>query len=184
MHERLNGRTADAPLVESGWTEARAVARRLAPEPRLAVYSSPRERARDTADIIAAPHGVDVHVADALDEVDFGAWTGRRFAELAAEPAWREWNHHRERARTPAGDSMGAAQRRALALVGELAPRHRGACVALATHAEVIRALLLYMCGLPLSQYARLEVSPASVSTFELDERGPRVLSINVAGDA
>lgn len=165
MAERLNGRTATAPLEDIGWEEARSIARRLAPLSVSSILASPRERARQTAEIIAAPHGIPVETRDELDEVDFGAWSGKTFDSLQRDPHWLDWNADREHTRAPDGESMAEVQQRALWLLADLALGDRGDCVILVSHAEVIRSVLLYMKDLPLDRYGEIELPPASVAT-------------------
>jgi ribonuclease H / adenosylcobalamin/alpha-ribazole phosphatase len=177
MAERLNGRTADVSLTEAGRREAAAVGRRLAALRRPLVFSSSRGRAIQTAEIVAAPHGVEVRVEPALDEVDFGLWSGMSFTALAKDGAWHGWNEDRARARAPGGESMADVQLRVLSLMRSLAGRHSGATIVLVSHAEVIRAALLYMYGLPFDLWGRLEVAPASVFTVSAGSRSMRLLA-------
>src|SRR3954468_1189349 len=72
----LSGRRRDVALSHEGLEQAEIVADLLAVEPLTAVYSSPRERAYYTARQIADAHELKVQIADALDEVDFGDWSG------------------------------------------------------------------------------------------------------------
>ena len=102
-------------LSREGLEQAEIVADLLGTEPLAAVYSSPRERAWYTARAIAEPHELKAEISDALDEVDFGDWTGRRFDELEGDPAWDEWNSARSSARPPGGESMAEAVARGVA---------------------------------------------------------------------
>src|SRR3954465_15256078 len=85
----LSGRRRDVALSREGLEQAAIVADLLSTAPLAAIYSSPRERAWYTARDIAEPHGLKVGVAEGLDEVDFGDWSGRSFAELEGDPGWR-----------------------------------------------------------------------------------------------
>jgi probable phosphoglycerate mutase len=85
---RLAGRAPGAPLNDAGREEAARLASWLAPVPLAAVYSSPLERARDTAASVAAPHGLPVTVDEAFTELDFGGWTGRSVESLAGDALW------------------------------------------------------------------------------------------------
>ena len=67
---------ADPPLDELGREQARALADHLRHETFHAIYSSPLARARETAEIIAAPHGLPVRYDDRLKERHLGEWTG------------------------------------------------------------------------------------------------------------
>ncbi|MEH3147121.1 MAG: histidine phosphatase family protein [Methylobacterium frigidaeris] len=186
-HGRVNavlcGRMAGVALDAAGLAEAKGVARRLAGSGAAAVLTSPQPRSRATAEPVAAALGLDAEVADALDEIDFGTWTGRSFADLADDPGWRAWNDRRGSTRPPGGESMAEAQERIVGLLGALAEAGRAAI--LVGHGDVIRAALLHVLGLPLDAYHRIEVAPASISTIELSPgqgrvpgRG-RVLSLN-----
>ena len=72
--------------------EAEALARRLAGSPIQALYSSPLERARATAAAIAERLGLEVRIADELNEIDYGQWSNRALADLRDVPEWRRFN--------------------------------------------------------------------------------------------
>ena len=141
--------------------------------------SSPRERAQETAQALARGRGLDVATEDALDEIDFGAWSGRSFDDLNGDPEWRRWNDARLVARTPAGDGMARAQARIVELLLRLEAQVGAAMIALVTHAEPIRAAILYVLGGSLDAWARIDIAPASVSRLVMDARGARLLSVN-----
>ena len=88
----LSGRRRDVALSTEGLEQAEIVADLLSVEPISAIYSSPRERAYYTARSIAEPHDLKVTIADGLDEVDFGDWTGAAFDQLEGDAAWSVWN--------------------------------------------------------------------------------------------
>jgi ribonuclease H / adenosylcobalamin/alpha-ribazole phosphatase len=165
MSERLYGRKVSAPLSEAGRDQARVLAETLFREKLDAVFSSPRERARDTAAAIAAPHRLVVEVDETLDEVDFGAWAGLTFRELERDPRWRAWNRDRERHAPPGGESILAVQHRVLGTLRKLARTRVGERIALVTHAEVIRSAVLFLRGWSPNRHDEVEVPPASVTT-------------------
>lgn len=172
--EVLLGRAVDAPLDPTGRAQARAAAERLRGLRICRVDSSPRLRTRQTAAAIAGAVGAGVELAPAMDEVDFGSWAGRRFAELDADPRWQHWNAARDRATTPAGDSMAAIHARALAWMQAQATCPLPGVHVLVTHAEVIRALLLSAMDVPFSAWDRVDVPPGSSTWLRL--RGERLL--------
>jgi probable phosphoglycerate mutase len=87
------------------------------------VASSPRRRARETAEIIAESLGCNVEVIEAFDEVDYGSWTGKQFVELVADPDWRRFNDDRDDARIPGGEELDEVSRRIRAGLEELCVR-------------------------------------------------------------
>jgi broad specificity phosphatase PhoE len=117
-------------------------------------------------------------VAEELDEIAFGDWTGKAFSELDGDPAWTAWNTQRGSARPPGGESMGAVQARVGGLLDRLAAEE-GPPVILVSHGDPIRAALLGVLGLPLDAYDRIVVAPVSCSELELWPGGGRVVSIN-----
>lgn len=181
MGLRLTGRAPGVILTLDGRREAAAVARRLRPLGLNEVLTSPRERARATAEEIATEAKVPLKVEDALDEIDFGEWTGSSFEALAGQPLWTQWNQTRGSARVPGGESMTEVAERAGALIDTIAWGLDGLRLALVSHCDVIRAIIARVLGLPLDNLLRLEVPPASVSRIEVGPWGARLLSLNEA---
>lgn len=175
----LSGRRRDVALSSDGIEQARIVADLLGVEPIAAVYSSPRERAYYTAREIAEPHGLKVTIANGLDEVDFGDWTGLGFDQLEGDPLWNAWNEARGTARPPGGESMSEATSRAVATLEGLAAEHPDQLIAAVSHCDVIRGLLAHHLGLPLDNLLRFDIDPGSVSRIALGNWGARVISIN-----
>ena len=168
---RLTGRGSDGGLTQEGSRQADALATELSDEAVAAVYASPRLRTRQTAEAIAAVHSRPVIVAEPLDEIDFGAWTGRRFEELDGRPEWDHWNSRRSLARCPDGESMAEARDRAAAFVDEVGQRHPQQTVVLVTHCDIIRALLCREHGRSLDDILSFEAEPASVARLAVGAR-------------
>ena len=175
----IAGRIAGVSLNPEGQAQAERLAEWLARLPITAIYSSPLERARETALPLAGRLRLQIRIAPELDEIDFGEWTGRTFPELAAIPRWDRFNSFRSGTRIPGGELMLEAQVRIVGLIERLREDHPGGLVALVSHGDVIKAALLYYLGAPLDLFMRLEISPASVSEIEVSEYGPRVLRVN-----
>lgn len=175
----LSGRRRDVALSREGLDQAAIVADLVGTIPVAAVYSSPRERAWYTARDIAEPHELKVQTLDALDEIDFGDWTGCDFSKLEGDEDWQRWNEQRGTARCPGGESMEEAVQRARAAVDTIAAAHDGEIVVAVSHCDIIRGILADVLGLPLDNILRFEVDPASVSTIEVSRWGARVRSIN-----
>jgi probable phosphomutase (TIGR03848 family) len=179
LDREIAGRKPGVPLNARGRAEVEALASRLANEPFAAVYASPLERTRTTAETIAQRRGSEVALRDALLELQFGEWTGTSFTELQRDPRWQRFNLFRSGTRIPDGETMLEAQARSVAVLLELRARHPGERVLIVTHGDVIRALVAYVLGMPLDFYNRLEIAPASICEIELDELGTRVCRLN-----
>jgi broad specificity phosphatase PhoE len=179
MDEVLFGRAVDAALDAHGKLQAQQLAGHFAGMPALRLESSPRRRARETATAIALRRQCAVRLAPAMDEVDFGRWAGRSFAQLADDPTWQRWNEARGDARTPAGEDMNAVQARAVRYLSGLQNACASSIVVIVTHAELIRAVLLHWQGAPLEDYWRLEISPASLTTLAVHGTEVKIEGVN-----
>lgn len=179
VHTALSGRSAGVRLSEAGRAEAAALARLVARHAPSAVFTSPQPRAQETAEIVGVALGLPPRVEHALDEIDFGEWTGRPFAELERDPRWAGWNGGRATARPPGGEAMHEAQSRILHWIEALHAGHAGETVLAVSHADVIKAALLAHLGLTLDAHHRLEVAPASLSALHLWPGGSRLRFLN-----
>jgi probable phosphoglycerate mutase len=176
----IAGRLPGITLSERGKREAASLPGRLADAGIAAVYSSPLERALETAAPIAARLGLLVEIREALGEIGFGEWTGRTMAELERDPLWRKFNAYRSGTRAPGGETMLETQARVAAELDRIRGAHPDAAVAVVSHGDVIRAAILHYAGIPLDLFQRIEIYPASVSVIELDDHAPRIVTLNV----
>ena len=176
----IAGRQPGVHLTEEGVQQAEAVAERLAREPIRSIYTSPLERARETARPLADRLGLAAVVSDEIAELDFGNWTGRTMDELEQIPRWKLYNSFRSGTQMPGGEWMLQVQSRAVLFLQRLREQFPDEHVAIVSHGDVIRAVLLYYLGMPLDFVLRLEVTPGSVSVLRLEEYGPQVLAMNL----
>ena len=176
----LAGRLPGIRLGETGRVQAERLAARLENEPFEAIHASPRERTQETAAAVAARHaGMAVTIDAALDEIDFGAWSGQPFDALNRDPTWRRWNAARSLVRTPVGEGMRDVTERVMGLIERLASTRPDGAVVLVSHADVIRAALLHVLGLPVDAWPRIDIAPASISKIAFDPWGARVILMN-----
>src|SRR5690242_5674619 len=125
----LAGRMPGVGLTERGRAEIAAAAERLAGENITALYASPLQRTRESAEIVAEFLGLPIEFRDDLIELDFGEWTGTTFDAIRTDPRWRSWSQHRSLATIPGGETMRAVQFRAVEAVLEIGERHRNDAV-------------------------------------------------------
>jgi broad specificity phosphatase PhoE len=175
----LAGRAPGIGLNDDGRAQAAALASALRTEPLSAVYTSPLQRARDTAVAIAAVHGLPVIEAEGLQEIDFGEWTGSTLAALDGDATWADFNVLRSVTRAPGGELLLEAQARAVATLLPIVRHHAGSTIAAVTHADVIRAVLCHLLGMPMDNLLRVDISPAAVATVVFDGRWPRLAGLS-----
>lgn len=181
---RLAGWTPGVHLNEEGRSQADQLSERLSSLPLKAIYSSPLERCIETAAFLAHPHGLEVVELDAIGEVHYGDWQGKKIKKLAKKKRkWYAVQHFPSRFRFPGGESLTEVQKRAVAAIERLSLLHEKELVAVVSHADVIKLILAHYLGLHIDLFQRIVVSPASVSSLMLSESGPvRVLRINDDG--
>ena len=174
----LAGRMPGVGLSAAGLAEAEALARHFTPGAFRALLASPMLRTAQTAAPIGTATGLAPQTDAGLDEVDFGAWAGRSFAELATEPGWHDWNAARGLAPTPAGETMLAVQARAVGCLAQ--HRQGGGAVIAVTHSDVVKAVLCHSLGMPLDLMHRIQIDPASRSVLVLGAGFARVEAVNL----
>src|SRR5689334_11122571 len=121
----LAGWTPGWHLNARGRQQAERLAELLAKAPLEAVYTSPLERAIETAEPIARSRGLAPLVLDDLGEMRVGEWEGKTFAELDGREEWQRFNRQRSSVRPPGGESMMETQLRMLGQLECLTGRHR-----------------------------------------------------------
>jgi broad specificity phosphatase PhoE len=174
---------ADVPLNDTGRRQAALIAKALAGEGLAAVYSSPLQRAHETARAIAAACGLEVRTNPGLIEMDIGEMDGLDFKEVRERwpdviEAWLGAGGPEER--MPGGERLVDVQRRAWKTVERLAERHRDdEAVCAVTHNFVILSVLTNVLGVELSQFRRLRHEVAAITVLERRDRRFRVVRLN-----
>lgn len=179
----LYGRMPEIHLNSEGEAQALRLARELKARYEISeVVSSPLERAMETARPIAESQNSAVTIDEGLNELDFGSWMGMPFAELLHSDQWKQYNQFRAITNPPGGESMLEVQARAWRSLQTIVARHGSAgeaTVAVVTHGDVVRALLMLLLGMPVDHVHRLEVAPGSVSELLLYGGEPLIRRIN-----
>jgi probable phosphoglycerate mutase len=178
----LAGRMAGVSLNEEGKGQARKLTDRLGHLPIAAIYSSPMERALETAAPLAAALQLEPIIEADFLELNMGDWTGRAYAEIKKEPAFTYFNTFRSCTRIPGGELMMEAQTRFVAGMQKLYAAHPQQTVAIVSHADPIKAAVAYFAGIPLDLFQRIEISPASVSIIDRYDETARILVVNDTG--
>jgi probable phosphoglycerate mutase len=176
----LAGRAPGHSLSDEGRRQADRIAAALGSRPVAAVASGPLERARETAFPLGARLRLAVRVEPGFDEIDFGDWTGQPFPALHAMAGWHEFNRFRSAFPIPGGETMLAAQARAVAAMRTLIAGVGDAEIAVFSHADVIKAMLAHFLALPLDLLPRIEIDPGSRSELVVYEADVRVRGINL----
>ncbi|MEY4365352.1 MAG: hypothetical protein RLZZ305_696 [Actinomycetota bacterium] len=179
----LPGRAAGLHLAEAGLEQARRVAERIKELPKVdAVYASPLERTRQTAEPIARALGKRITAHKGLLECDFGDWTGAKLADLMKKPEWSTVQRSPSTFRFPNGESFTEMQTRMVSALDDIRSRHPGGTVVCVSHADPIKAAVAHAMGTHLDLFQRIVIGTCSVSAVAYSPFGPVVLTVNSTG--
>jgi broad specificity phosphatase PhoE len=159
----------DVPLTAAGRVQCEAVAKTLAGSGVTAVYTSPLERARTSAEVIAKPHRLAVTVEPAFREMAFGEWEGLTRDEAAARfpEQMAAWGATPHLVVAPGGEALTDVAARVAQGVRELIALHEGETVVLVSHAIVLRLIVLAALGLGAERLWTVDASPAGITEIE-----------------
>lgn len=179
--KRLAGRLPQVHLNDNGRRQAEAVAAALGKAPIKGIYSSPLERAVETAQPLAQALGLDVQLAPGLIEVGFGDWTGKTIKQLSRLKLWKVVQEKPSEMRFPNGESFIEAQQRAVTEVQRIADAHdEKDMLACFSHGDIIRLLAAHFLAIPLDEFQRVGADPASITVVHFGKKGrPHVSHVN-----
>jgi len=181
-HEgRVQGSGSDRELTETGKQQAESIGLRLRQENIQAIYSSPLQRALDTAQAIARHHQVEVQIEPSLSEIDAGELEG---VLIKKRGSYLNQLLARERgdesiSKLHGGELLTEVQQRAWSTIQRLADKHGDGVIVVVSHYFVILSIICSVLGLSLFEMGRLKLDVGSISTIVFDERGARLALFN-----
>lgn len=176
---KLAGWLPGVHLNAAGKEQAAEAAEMLRSVRLQAIYSSPLERATETADEIAAIQGLKVIVRQGLGELKIGSWEGLSLRAARRRKLWPIIQHVPSLARFPQGESFLEAQSRIVETLEGLRSKHSGV-IACVSHADPIKLAIAHYIGLPIDSFQRLDVQPASISELSIEDKSARLIQLNV----
>jgi probable phosphoglycerate mutase len=176
---RIIGNIPGVHLNEFGLSQAEYVANYLCQFPLQAIFSSPMERATETARPLAILLRISVKTIDFLREVNFGELQGLG-EELASLDVWQQFLTHPATVHFPKGESVADAQQRIVAGLDALAVQYGpNAQIACFAHCEILRLAVAFALHMPLDDFMRLTIQPASISCLEWSESNQSLKLLN-----
>jgi alpha-ribazole phosphatase len=171
----------DVPLSARGEEQCEAQARRLRGAGLTAVFSSDLTRARRSAEIIGAPHGLAPRIVPALREMAMGRWEGLTAAEIRArEPeAFENWMARVGEFPFPEGESVPDLLARAAPAFDAIVGAHGGQPIAVVAHGGTNRALLCRALGLPLGRLLAFGQDYGTLNVLEMRAGTCAVIRVN-----
>jgi probable phosphoglycerate mutase len=177
---KLAGRLPGIHLNERGRAQAAELADALKNVPLKAIYSSPLERAVETAEPIAQARKLEIQFRPDLMDNDIGKWQGRSLKVLSRTKKWNIVQRAPSRFTFPGGESFLHTQTRVVSCLDEIAAQHKPRdIVAAVFHADPIRLAVAHYLGMPLDHFQRLACDTCSVTVLYLSEMGVHFLKFN-----
>ena len=171
---------ADMPLSERGHEQARLLGEHLAGVKIDAVYSSPLQRAVQTAQPVADGQKIDVVTGEAIVDVDFGKWTGLSRDEVKDKypESFRKWHSDPLDMIFDSGDSMTQVAKRSREYLNGLVTGDYQR-VAVVTHRVIIKMLLVSILEARGKAFWSLQFDTCSISAIEGTGNGWSVKYLN-----
>lgn len=165
---KFQGHT-DITLSVKGREQAVNLAERLKDIKIQAVYSSDLGRARETAEILAKPHQLDVHALSDFREINFGQWEGLTYQEISEKygEVCSQWFANPLITQIPDGESLQDLVTRCSKALHTIIREHPGETVVIVAHGGVIRTIVGTSLGLDMNYFWKLRVDNVSLSIIE-----------------
>jgi probable phosphoglycerate mutase len=178
----LAGRTPGVPLTDTGIKQAEVTAELLEHMNISAIYSSPIQRARHTAEIVGKHNSIDVIIDDRLIELDMGKFTGVPYDEIFTSHGnvfMKFYNGELEIAHNGV-ETFADVKKRVLGIVDDILEKHPDENVVLVTHMDPIKAMLSTIVDLSPTNLFELIIANASLNIFREKDRKFFLLGLNV----
>ena len=158
-------------MTAVGQEQCAAVGRALSGTAVAAVYASPLERARASAEAIAKPHGLPIRIVPAFREMSFGAWEGLTRDEVCERypDAWAQWRSAPHLFEPVGGEAVPRVAERVTAGIEALQAAHDSQTIVLVSHGIVARVIVLGALGLGLDRLWTLDAAPAGITEIEYE---------------
>jgi probable phosphomutase (TIGR03848 family) len=178
---KMAGRLPGVHLNEKGLKQAQALAEALKHVPLKAVYSSPLERAMETAAPIAEFRKLTILQEPDLMDTDIGKWQGKSVKVLRLSRAWKIVQNAPSRFRFPEGESFTEAQTRYVGTLERIVQKHHKPqeLVAIVFHADPIKLVVAHFLGMPLDHFQRLGCDTGALTAIQVGEASAHLIKLN-----
>ena len=178
---KLAGRLPGIHLNERGQKQAQALGEALKDVPIKAIYSSPLERAMETATPIANARNLQIIQEPDIMDADIGKWQGKSWKVLRLTKVWKIVQNAPSRFRFPDGESFPEMQTRIANVLERIIKTHNKPqdIVAVVFHADPIKLAVSHLIGMPLDNFQRLSCDTGSLTAIHAGEMGAHLIKLN-----
>ena len=177
----LAGRTEGVPLTKTGIEQAEQIAKYLAPIDISAIYSSPIERAKHTAEITAKNCSLDVVLDERLTEIDMGKFTHMNYDDMFAKYGniFLKFYENDPVIAKHEVETFPDVQKRVLDMVDHVVKKHNNENVILVTHMDPIKSMLAKVMNLVPETLFELIIANASLTIVKEQDKIFSLSAIN-----
>lgn len=178
---KMAGRLPGVHLNERGQKQAQALGEALKDVPIKAIYSSPLERAMETAAPIASARKLQIIQEPDLMDTNIGKWQGKSWKMLSLTKVWKIVQNAPSRFRFPEGESFPETQLRVANVLERIIQTHKKPqdIIAVVFHADPIKLAVSHFLGLPLDNFQRLGCDTGSLMALHAGEMGANLIKLN-----
>ena len=178
---KMAGRLPDVHLNDRGQKQAQALGEALKDVPIKAIYSSPLERAMETAVPIASARKLQIIQELDVMETDMGKWQGKSWKVLRLLKVWKIVQDSPSRFRFPDGESFPEMQTRIAGALERIIKKHNKPqdIIVVVFHADPIKLAVSHFLGLPLDNFQRLSCDTGSLTAIHASDSGANLVKLN-----
>jgi probable phosphoglycerate mutase len=179
---RMAGRLPGVHLNDRGLKQAQTLGEALKDIPIKAIYSSPLERAMETAAPIASARKLQIILEPDVIEADIGKWHGKSLKVLQLTKVWKIVQNSPSRFRFPDGESFPEIQTRISNALERMIKKHNKPrdIVAVVFHSDPIKLAVSHFLGLPLDNFQRLGCDTGSLTAIYVNDSGANLVKLNL----
>ena len=177
----LAGRTEGVPLTKTGIEQAERIAKYLAPLDISAIYSSPIERAKHTAEVVAKNRSLEVVLDERLTEIDMGKFTRMNYDDMFAKYGniFLKFYENDPVISEHKVETFPDVQKRVLDMVDHVLKKHNNENVILVTHMDPIKSMLAKVMNLVPETLFELVIANASLTIIKEQDKIFSLSAIN-----
>ncbi len=145
------------------------------------IFSSPIQRAVQTAEIINSFLNITIEIEENLKEMKMGPWEGLSEEEVANKfpKEWRIWNLEPSKLKLDGRETLKELQIRALKAVKKISNISDCSRILAVTHVALIRVLIIYNNNLSMDNYRKIDVPNGAVYLFDNKAEKKKVMRVS-----
>lgn len=174
----LAGRDDAVSLTSKGFKDSKQAVKYLRKLEISQIYSSPIKRCLQTVSPFAKEVGITPSIDNLLIEMDFGTWSGKKLSELSKTREWRKIQDNPAAFRFPEGESFKEMHLRVEKFLKRVSRGKKPILVV--SHGDVIKMIICCCLDLPINQFQRIVITPASLSIIEYTPKSKALLQSNM----